>query len=141
MDNKSNRMSIISLISLIIAFLVFLFWPSKDTVIVAFAVIILFSMIAIVCGFIARSQIKKTSEKGNGMALASIILGFILFFLSAFTMFFMLAIKNVDFNDSTLCSQVNDCIDNNDGTSTCNLQDSFEIPCSTGKLTTEQFKK
>ena len=35
------------------------------------------SIIAIVCGHVARSQIRKTGEQGEGMALAGMILGYI----------------------------------------------------------------
>jgi hypothetical protein len=35
------------------------------------------SIIAIVCGHIARSQIRKTGEQGDGMALAGLVLGYI----------------------------------------------------------------
>jgi hypothetical protein len=44
---------------------------------------ILFAIAAIVTGFIARSQIKSSNgqQTGNGMALAGIIIGFILMLL------------------------------------------------------------
>ncbi|MFM7272049.1 MAG: DUF4190 domain-containing protein [Actinomycetes bacterium] len=35
------------------------------------------SVLAVVFGFIARSQIRQRGEQGNGMALAGIILGFV----------------------------------------------------------------
>ncbi len=35
------------------------------------------SIVAIVCGHVARSQIRKTGEAGDGMALAGLILGYL----------------------------------------------------------------
>jgi hypothetical protein len=40
------------------------------------------SVLAVIFGFIARSQIRQRGEQGNGMALAGIILGFV--FLALF---------------------------------------------------------
>lgn len=34
-------------------------------------------IIAVVCGHVARSQIRKTGEQGDGMALAGLILGYL----------------------------------------------------------------
>jgi hypothetical protein len=35
------------------------------------------SIVAIVCGHVARSQIRKTGEAGDGMALAGLVLGYL----------------------------------------------------------------
>lgn len=35
------------------------------------------SIVAIVCGHVARSQIRKTGEQGDGLALAGMVLGYI----------------------------------------------------------------
>ena len=141
MKKKFNFISIISLISIIISIAVFLLWPDINTAIIGYGIVIFTSLIAIICGFIARSQIKKNKEKGKGIALTSIILGFIICIWSAFIIVFIYAIKDVKFNDSIICPKVNNCIDNQDGTSTCYFQDALKIPCSTSNLTKEQFKK
>ncbi|MDR1393298.1 MAG: DUF4190 domain-containing protein [Bifidobacteriaceae bacterium] len=51
------------------------------------------SLVAIVLGFVARSQISKTGQAGNGMALAGIILGFVYFVITIiiYVAFFVLA--------------------------------------------------
>jgi len=36
-----------------------------------------FNIIAIVLGFIGLSQVKKTGERGRGLALAAVIIGFV----------------------------------------------------------------
>lgn len=48
---RTNTLAVVSLVA------AFLFWPA-----------------GIVCGFIARSQIRTTGEAGDGMALAGIII-------------------------------------------------------------------
>jgi hypothetical protein len=46
--------------------------------IIGFVIVFLgFSLISIILGFIALSQIKKTGERGRGLALWAIILGFL----------------------------------------------------------------
>lgn len=40
------------------------------------------SIVGIVLGFVARSQIKKTGQSGDGLALAGIIIGFVTILLS-----------------------------------------------------------
>jgi hypothetical protein len=50
----TNTLAIVALV------LAFVFWPA-----------------AIVCGHIARRQIKQTGEQGDGLALAAIILGYV----------------------------------------------------------------
>ena len=46
--------------------------------IVAFVISLLgFNIIAVILGFIGLSQIKKTGERGRGLALWAIILGFV----------------------------------------------------------------
>ncbi|WP_158864256.1 DUF4190 domain-containing protein [Leifsonia sp. AG29] len=44
--------------------------------IVAFIVTFFVSIVGIILGFIALSQIKRTGERGRGLALAAVILGF-----------------------------------------------------------------
>nr|WP_246306445.1 MULTISPECIES: DUF4190 domain-containing protein [Herbiconiux] len=62
--------------------------------IVAFVISLLsFNVIAIVLGAIALSQIKKTGEKGRGLALAAIIIGAvtIVFYIVLFIVIFAVA--------------------------------------------------
>lgn len=138
-NNKFNLMSIVSLVSLIIALIIFIFWPD-NALLIGFGIILLFSIVAIVCGFIGRSQIKKTKEKGKVLSLIVIIIGFFLSFTCILTMLVLVVIKDVDFNDAVLCPELSECVDNGDGTSTC-MDGVMEITCSTDKLAKEQFKK
>lgn len=49
------------------------------------------SILAIIFGFIARSQIKRTGEHGNGMAIAGIVCGFVVVGLIALFIIFAVA--------------------------------------------------
>ncbi|WP_285116656.1 DUF4190 domain-containing protein [Leifsonia sp. fls2-241-R2A-40a] len=52
--------------------------PGWNTMaIVAFVATFFISILGIILGFIALSQIKRTGEQGRGLALAAIIIGFI----------------------------------------------------------------
>lgn len=42
------------------------------------------SVVGIVLGFIALSQIKRTGEKGRGLAIAAIVIGFLAFIIGIF---------------------------------------------------------
>jgi len=44
--------------------------------IVAFIVTSFINIVGIILGFVALNQIKRTGEKGHGLALAAIIIGF-----------------------------------------------------------------
>ncbi|MDH6237976.1 DUF4190 domain-containing protein [Cryobacterium sp. CG_9.6] len=55
--------------------------PGPDTfnvlAIVSFVSAFVVSLAAIICGHIALSQIKKTGEKGRGLAIAGLVLGYV----------------------------------------------------------------
>jgi hypothetical protein len=50
--------------------------------------------LAIIFGFVARSQIKKTHEEGNGMAIAGIVLGAVVIVALAVIFAFALALSS-----------------------------------------------
>ena len=52
--------------------------PGWNTMsIVAFVATFFISILGIILGFIALSQIKRTGEQGRGLALAAVIIGFV----------------------------------------------------------------
>ena len=52
--------------------------PGWNTLsIVAFVATFFISILGIILGFIALSQIKRTGEQGRGLALAAVIIGFV----------------------------------------------------------------
>lgn len=62
--------------SLICGILAFCFWP--------------LAIVAIILGFLAKNEIRRTGQAGDGMATAGIVLGFIFVALGIlFLMFFM----------------------------------------------------
>jgi hypothetical protein len=60
--------------------------------IIGFVSAFLLPIVPIVLGFIARGQIKRTGEKGNGLALAAIIIGFISVVLSIISIIFLVTV-------------------------------------------------
>src|SRR5437763_6244187 len=54
-----------------------------------------FAPLGIIFGFVARSQIRRTGQQGDGMALAAIITGFV---LTIFTVIIWIAVLS-QFND------------------------------------------
>lgn len=50
--------------------------------IVAFVFAFLFSIVGVILGFIALAQIRRTGERGHGLALAAVILGIVFLVLS-----------------------------------------------------------
>ncbi|SJN12765.1 Probable peptidyl-prolyl cis-trans isomerase B [Leucobacter sp. 7(1)] len=56
---------------------------------------ILFNIVGIICGHIALSQIKRTGERGRGLALAGTIIGYVSLAASIIGMIFMFVIIGV----------------------------------------------
>lgn len=140
---KNNVSSMLSLVIALISLIAVIFFP-ENLVIVGASICIIIAVISIVLGFVGRKQIKSSNEKGKGLALAGIIIGFVTVIWSGLGIFGFLAMQDINFNDSSLCpmdNYVKDCVDNGDGTSTCKYMEQLEIPCSTDKLKDSQFKK
>jgi len=51
--------------------------PTNTLAIVAFVLAFFVSIAAIICGYIALGQIKRTGEGGHGLALAAVIIGWV----------------------------------------------------------------
>ncbi len=51
--------------------------PTNTLAIIALVTAFVFAPAGIICGIIARRQIKQTGEQGDGMALAGLILGIV----------------------------------------------------------------
>ena len=70
--------------------------PGWNTMaIVAFIATFFISIVGIILGFIALSQIKRTGEQGRGLALAAIIIGFVALALGIiFTIIIVVAAAN-----------------------------------------------
>ena len=138
---KMNLMVKLSIVAGVISLLIFLFWPSVETVKVGFALCGVFALSSMVLGIVALKQIKKSKEKGKGISIACIIVGIILIVLEGLSLIGFIAMEDPSFNDTLYCTEVKDCVKNEDGTSTCNYMDMHDIPCTTEYLKEEQFKK
>jgi hypothetical protein len=60
--------------------------------IIAIVAAFVFAPAGIICGFVARNQIKTTKEQGDGMALAAIIIGAVIILIWAFALIFSVAL-------------------------------------------------
>jgi len=140
MKQNQNKMAIFSFVALIICIVISLFWPSVELINLGLGLSVLFGLIAVILGFVAKKQIKKSGEKGKGLALTSIILGIIISIYTIYTLIILIAIQDITFSDQIVCPDVTNCKDNGDGTSTCEFE-GLEIPCSTDKLNENQFEQ
>jgi peptidyl-prolyl cis-trans isomerase B (cyclophilin B) len=67
--------------------------PGYNTMsIVAFILAFFISVVGVILGFVALSQIKRTGEQGHGLALAAIIIGFAEILLGIILTIFFIAI-------------------------------------------------
>lgn len=123
MKNKKN-LAIASLILSILSLILSLILPTSSltTAKIYVIILILVSIVAIVLGFISKNDTK-------GLATAGIVVGFVAFALSILNLSGLFIIE-----------KVNDCVDNNDGTSTCTYMGK-EMKVPTSYLKDEQIKK
>jgi hypothetical protein len=74
--------------------------PTNTLAILALVFGLVFPIAGIVCGHIARGQIKRTGESGDGLALAGLILGYVLtgltvLFVVAYLIFFITVFRSI----------------------------------------------
>lgn len=141
---KNNLMTILSFVASILGLIIALIWPDGDTAVMGISISIVIAIIGIVLGFVGKKKIKTTHEKGKGLALAGIILGFVNIIWCGLVLLSLIVTQDINYNDATICTMDNmtkNCIDNGDGTSTCRYNDVYDVPCSTDKLKDTQFKK
>lgn len=138
---KMNLMAKLSIVAGVIALLVFLFWPNVEALKTGIVLGAAFALASVVLGIVALKQIKKSKEKGKGISIAMIISGIILVMLEGLALLGIEAMEDASFNDAVYCPEAKNCVKNEDGTSTCNYMDLYEIPCTTEYLKEEQFKK
>lgn len=138
---KMNLMTKLSIVVGVISILIFLFWPSVEMLKVGIALCGIFALASMVLGIVALKQIKRTKEKGKGISIACIIVGAVLVLLEGLSLVGTIAMEDPSLNDTLYCTEVKDCVKNEDGTSTCNYMDIYDIPCTTEYLKEEQFKK
>jgi len=74
--------------------------PTNTLAILALVFGFLFPIAGIICGHLARRQIKTTGESGDGLALAGLILGYVLtgltvLFMAAYLIFFVVLFSSI----------------------------------------------
>jgi len=142
---KNNLMAILSLTFALVAILILIFAP-QSVAVIGCIVGFLLEVAAIVLGFIGNSQAKKKNEKGKGMAIAGIIIGFIMsfvFFLALLGFVLINKFDDVEFTDKLYCTQetiVNQCVDDGNGISNCKFSGFYDIKCTTSNLKSSQMK-
>ena len=94
-----------------------------------------------VISIIALSQIKKTGQKGKGIAIAGIIVGFLVIVvviaIAALSVIFSTLLWPTfqsNIHKSTYCYKAFNCTSNYDGTKTCDYMDEYgeiqEVVCN-----------
>lgn len=78
--------------------------PTNTLAIFAFVFGFIFPLAGIVCGHIARGQIRKTGEAGDGLALAGLILGYVLtalavLFIVGYLAFFLVLFSQIPWGE------------------------------------------
>ena len=95
----------------------------------------------IVLSIMSFSQIKKKNQKGKIFAVLALVGLFLAFVLSLVIGIIQIGnMTETERNDMLFCTYVTDCVDNNDGTSTCVYVDETEKTCTTDLLKKDQFK-
>ena len=74
--------------------------PTNTLAILALIFGFMFPIAGIICGHIARGQIKRTGESGDGLALAGLILGYVLtgltvLFIAGYVIFFAVMFSSI----------------------------------------------
>ena len=109
------------------------------TIIDIIGIIIFFG--SIILGAIALKEIKKKALSGKSLAVCGIVLPIVFFILAMI----IRIVVNGDvfkegFNEGFYCPSASECVNNNDGTSTCIKEDGEEIKCHNELLNSGQYK-
>jgi len=78
--------------------------PTNTLAILALVFGFMFPIAGIICGHIARGQIKRTGESGDGFALAGLILGYVLtgltvLFVVGYLVFFIVIFRSIPWDN------------------------------------------
>jgi hypothetical protein len=78
--------------------------PTNTLAILALLFGFMFPIAGIICGHIARGQIKRTGESGDGLALAGLILGYVLtgltvLFVIGYVIFFAVLLSTIPWDN------------------------------------------
>lgn len=96
---------------------------------------------SIILGAVALKEIKKKALSGKAFAVCGIVLPIVFFIL---VMIIGIAVYADDFkagfNEGLYCASASECVNNNDGTSTCIKEDGEEIICHSDLLYSDQYK-
>ncbi len=95
-----------------------------------------------IAALVVNKMAKKENENGKN-SLAVTIISVVLIVLGSIATLGYVVLNNQTYLDNAICPNeavIKDCVNNNDGTATCNYAGS-EIKCSTDSLKETQYKK
>ena len=123
----------IAFTAVIIAVVLLLAWPNLKSVKIALGISTLLSLGALLNSLFSHKKIdyyRHNEKRLNGLTL---IFSFIELLIIGISFTIFLCLENIEFNDKNICTygSVISCVDNKDGTSTCNFLNRLEVPCST----------
>ena len=114
---------------------------STFIIIIINIIVIIIFFGSIILGAIALKEIKKKALSGKSLAICGIVLPIVFFIL----VMIIGIVVNIDdakagFNEGFYCPSASECVNNNDGTSTCIKEDGEEIICHNELLNSGQYK-
>ena len=131
--NKKKLSLILAIVSLIISLLC----PSNY----AFIGLTIAIALAVAAIVLNKMSVKENTDGKNSKS--STVIAIISIAIAGLSMIAVIAMNNDKLRNSIFCSNesmVKECVNNNDGTSTCKYM-SESIKCTTEKLKESQFKK
>lgn len=133
-ENKYNVLSIFSLVLSILSIMSLFFDVSLNIVVTLFIITVLVSLLGIF-------QCKISDQKGMYFSIVSLsIIGIILIYIMINTYFTFKSLNEEEMNIKVKCSVAKECIDNNDGNSTCKYLSNNSIICPNKYLSKNQYK-
>ena len=133
-----NKIGIASFVLAILSIIMLLI-PSEATWLGAVYFIVVLA--GLVMSIVALVQIKKKNQSGKVYAvlgLVGTILSFVIMFVVGVVQ--VANMSEEEFNDMIYCPYATDCVDNDDGTSSCVYVDDSTVKCTTDLLKEDQFQ-
>lgn len=140
-DTNISTKTKLAFAAVIIAIVLLLAWPNLKTVKIALGISTILSLGALINSLFSHKKIdyyRHNERRLNGLTL---IFSFIELLIIGISFTIFICLENIKFNDKNICtySSIISCVDNKDGTSTCNFLNRLEVPCST-KLVKDKLK-
>lgn len=129
-EKKTNNLAIVALVLMIIN--IALMWVPSDFINPMYVIIgmVVIAIVQAVVARVAKKQIANNDkEKGMGMAKTCLILGILGAVFFSISLMGLYILDNDEMRNAYICPQATNCVDNNDGTSTCKYS-TYDIICN-----------